>query len=245
MCTLAAAWLTDPRWPLVVAANRDERLGRPAEGWALRQGRDGARWAGPRDAKEGGTWIGVGVNWVFAAITNYRVASDHSPDPGKRSRGELVTRALEQPSAGAARAALSPVDAARYNPFHLLVADRRSAFLWWYDGEASAFEDLEPGLHLVTENSPYGRCPRGEAVRARWPVDGAVPRLREMLASHSEAPWTSTCIHLDPHYGTRSATVLRLAQSLGQSELFAADGRPCETPLQDQSGLLAELGRSA
>jgi len=245
VCTLAVAWRTDPRWPLVVAANRDERLGRPAEGWALRQGRDGARWAGPRDAKEGGTWIGVGARGLFAAITNYRVPSDHYPDPSKRSRGELVTRSQEQASAAEARSALASVDTSRYNPFHLLVADRGSAFLWWYDGEAFAFEDLGPGLHLVTENSPYGRCPRGEAVRSRWPVDGAVPRLREMLASHSEAPWTSACIHLDPHYGTRSAAVLRLADSLGHSELFAADGRPCETPLEDRSGLLAELFRSA
>jgi uncharacterized protein with NRDE domain len=243
VCTLAVAWRTDPRWPLLAAANRDERLGRPSEGWALRQGRDGARWAGPRDVKEGGTWIGVGAGGVFAGITNYH--SGHSPDLSRRSRGELVTRALEQPSAAEARAALGSVAAARYNPFHLLVADRRSAFLWWYDGEAFAFQDLQPGLHVLTENSPYGQCPRGEVVRARWPVDGATPRLRELLTTHSETPWTSVCIHLDPHYGTRSATVLRLAQSLGQSELFAADGRPCETPLQDQSGLLAELGRSA
>jgi len=245
VCTLAAAWRVDPRWPLVVAANRDERLGRPSEGWALRQGRAGARWAGPLDVKEGGTWIGLGAGGLFAGITNYRVHSDHYPDPDRRSRGELVAMALGQRSAAEARAALASVDTSRYNPFHLLVADRNSAFLWWYDGEAFAFEDLGPGLHLVTENSPHGRCPRGEAIRSRWPVDASVPRLREMLASHSDAPWTSACIHLDPHYGTRSAAVLRLAGSLGPSELYAADGRPCQTPLEDRSGLLADLARSA
>ncbi len=245
MCTLAVAWHAGPRWPLVVAANRDERLGRPSEGWALRRGRTGARWAGPLDLKEGGTWMGVGAGGIFAGITNYRMPSDRHPDPDKRSRGELVTMALEGGSAAEARAALASVDTTRYNPFHLLVADRRSAFLWWYDGEAFAFEDLGPGLHLVTENSPYGRCPRGEAVRSRWPVDASLPRLREVLSSHSEAPWTSACIHLDPHYGTRSAAVLRLCESLGHSELYAADGRPCETPFLDRSGILADLARSA
>lgn len=245
MCTLAVAWRTDARWPLIAAANRDERLGRPSEGWALRQGRDGVRWAGPRDVQAGGTWIGVGAQGLFAGITNYRLPSDTPSDPGKRSRGELVARALEQRTAAEARAALASLEADRYNPFHLLVADRRSAFLWWYDGDAFAFEDLAPGLHLVTENSPYGRCPRGEMVRVRWPLDGAVPRLREILASHAEAPRTSVCIHLDPYYGTRSAAVLRLADSLAHSEIYAADGRPCETPLEDRSALLADLFRTA
>lgn len=245
MCTLAAAWRIDPRWPLLVAANRDERLGRPSEGWALRLARNGARWAGPRDLQAGGTWMGLSASGLFAGITNHHRPSGQRPDPGKRSRGELVTRTLERPTAEAAREALSSVDAGGYNPFHLLVADRRSAFLWWYDGEASAFEDLGPGLHVVTERSPRGRCPRGDLVRARWPADASVPRLRELLAFHSEAPGTSACIHLDPDYGTRSSTVLRLGESLARSELHVTDERPCETPLQDRSGLLAELGRSA
>ncbi|HET6924057.1 MAG TPA: NRDE family protein [Anaeromyxobacteraceae bacterium] len=245
MCTLAVAWRTDRRWPLVVAANRDERLGRPSEGWELRQGRAGTRWAGPLDVKEGGTWMGVAAGWVFAGITNYHAPAGRGPDPGRRSRGELVTMALDRRSAAEARAALTSVDPARYNPFHLLVADRRSAFLWWYDGEASALHDLGPGLHVVTENSPYGRCPRGDFVRSRWLVDASVPRLREMLSSHSETPGTSVCVHLDPHYGTRSSAALRLADSLASSELYAADGRPCETPLLDRSGILADLARSA
>lgn len=245
MCTLAVAWRTDPRWHLVVAANRDERLGRPSEGWGLRQGRGGVRYAAPLDLTAGGTWIGVSQGGLFAAITNRHVPSGKFPDPDRRSRGGLVASALELPSAAEARAALASVDASLYNPFHLLVADPRSAFLWWYDGETEAFEDLGPGLHLVTENSPHGACPRGDAVRSRWPVDGSVPRLGEILSSHSEPPGTAVCIHLDPHYGTRSSTVLRLAASLGHSELYAADERPCQTPLEDRSRLLASLARSA
>ncbi len=245
MCTLAVAWNTDARWPLVVAANRDERMGRPFGGWALRRGSGGVRYAAPLDLKAGGTWIGVGARGLFAGITNYRVPSDHYPDPEKRSRGELVTRALEQGSAAEARSALASMETANYNPFHLVVADRHSAFLWWYDGEAYAFEDLRPGLHLVTENSAWGRCPRGDAVRSRWPVDLSVSQLTRLLSSHSDAPWADACIHLDPLYGTRSAAVLRLAESLGLSELYAADGPPCQTPMEERSGLLANLARSA
>lgn len=245
MCTLAVAIGSDPRWPLVVAANRDERLGRPAEDWGLRDGANGIRIAAPKDLQAGGTWIGVSSRGVFAGVTNYRLPSDYGPDPGKRSRGELVGLALAHPSAAAAREALDGVDALRFNPFHFVVADRESAWLWWYDGEAFAFEGLGPGLHVVTENSPHGRCPRGDSVRARWPLDLELPKLRELLCSHSAASRTSACIHLDPHYGTRSAAVLRLAPSLGHSELYATMGPPCATPFEDRSELLAALGRSA
>ncbi len=245
MCTLAVAIDSDRRWPLVVAANRDERLGRPAEGWALREGAHGIRFAAPRDLQAGGTWIGVSSRGVVAAVTNYRLPSDHYPDPSKRSRGDLVGLAMAHPSAAAARAVLGSVDTAHFNPFHLFVGDRESAFLWWYDGDGFAFEGLGPGLHVITENSPHGQCPRGDSVRVRWPVDLDVPKIRTLLASHSVAPWSSACIHLDPHYGTRSSAVLRLAPSLGHSELYVAMGPPCTTPLEDHSGLLGALDRSA
>jgi uncharacterized protein with NRDE domain len=245
MCTLALAWRVDRRWPVVVAANRDERLGRPAEGWALRDAPGGGRLAAPRDARAGGTWIGVSGRGVFAGLTNYHAPFAWYPDLARSSRGELVEVALGAANAAEARALLAGAPAARWNPFHLMVADAREAFLWWYDGERSEIVPLSPGLHVVTERSPIGACPRGDLVRARWPLDLAVPRLREVLTVHAPPPESATCIHRDPDYGTRSAVVLRLAADVGASELYASDARPCTAPLEDRSGLLADLARSA
>jgi uncharacterized protein with NRDE domain len=244
VCTLAVAFQNDRRWPLVVAANRDERLGRPAEGWALRQPSRGPRYAAPGDLLAGGTWIGVSARGLFAAITNYHAPSGGFPDPRRRSRGELVGKALQHGAAHEARVALPREDAAAYNPFHLLVADAQCAFLWRYDGEAVAIDDLEPGLHVVTENAPHDRGPRGELVRARWPLDHDVVRLRQVLAIHGPGR-DATCIHSDPFYGTRSSTVLRFAASLTASELYVADGRPCTSPLEDRSPLLHGLAASS
>lgn len=245
MCTLAVAFQVDRRWPLVVAANRDERLGRASEGWALRDGPGGTRHAAPRDALAGGTWIAVSAGGVFAGITNYHAPLEWYPDPDRRSRGELVALAAAARTAGAAREALAAAPAERWNPFHLLVADARSAFLWWYDGERSGLRDLGPGLHVVTERSPDGSCPRGDLVRARWPVDPTIPKLRELLTVHAPPPERATCIHMDPAYGTRSAAVLRLAPELAASELYVAEARPCLAPLEDRSELLAALARTA
>jgi uncharacterized protein with NRDE domain len=245
VCTLAVLFQVDRRWPLVVAANRDERMGRPSEGWALRESRSGVRYAAPGDLLAGGTWMGLSAKGVFAGLTNFHAPFEWYPDPERRSRGEIVPLALAAPSAAAARARLAETPAERWNPFHLLVADASSAFLWWYDGERAAARDLAPGLHVVTERSPDGACPRGDLVRARWPIDPAVARLRDLLAIHAADLGSSTCIHGDPAYGTRSSAVLRVAAQAAASELFAADGRPCVTPLEDRSALLAALARSA
>jgi uncharacterized protein with NRDE domain len=245
VCTLALALGVDRRWPVVVAANRDERLGRAAEGWAPRRTPGGVRWVGPRDALAGGTWIGLSGRGVLAALTNFHAPFAWYPDPARRSRGELVPRALEAPTAAAAREALAPLDPAAFNPFHLVVADAASAFLWWCDGEAAGVEPLGPGLHVVTEDSPHGLGLRGELVRTRWPVDPAPSRLRELLSLHAPPHPAPTCLHVEPHYGTRSAAIVRLPADLRHAELYASDGPPCTFPLEDRSSLLAELARSA
>ena len=245
MCTLALSFQVDRRWPIVVAANRDERLGRPAEGWAVRDGARGApRFAAPRDARAGGTWMGLSSRAVFAGLTNYHAPLEWYPDLARASRGEIVGLALAAPDAAAARDALRAADPARWNPFHLVVADPRSAFLWWYDGERSAIVDLAPGLHVVTERSPEGACPRGELVRARWPLDASVTLLRELLTIHAPPPERATCIHRDPEYGTRSSAILRITGDVATSELYTADARPCAAPLEDRSDVLAALARA-
>jgi uncharacterized protein with NRDE domain len=247
VCTLAIAVQVDRRWPLVVAANRDERLHRDAEGWGLRDGDAGIRYAAPRDLLAGGTWIGLSSRGLFAGLTNYHAPLDWYPDSARRSRGELVGLALRHGSAGEAQGAVSGLDPAAFNPFHLVVADTRDAFLWWYDGERSGLERLGPGLHLVTESSPRGEGARGELVRARWPLDPSPQRLREVMSIHvSDAgARTATCIHMDPVYGTRSSTILRLADDLGASELLVADGPPCRAPFEERGDLVAALARSA
>ncbi len=245
MCTLAVAFQTDRRWPLVVAANRDERLERAAEGWAMREPASGPRYAAPRDLRAGGTWIGISATGVFAALTNRHVSSGGFPDPRRRSRGAIVALALSHESAAAARAAIALEAPDAFNPFHLVVADVASAFLWRYDGERAEIDALEPGLHVVTESDPWGRTARGELVRARWPLDSELGSLGRLLAEHAPSPWDATCMHLDPTYGTRSSTILRLAASLPASDLYVTDGHPCVAPFEDRSRLLHQLSRFA
>ena len=246
MCTLAVALGVDRRWPLVVAANRDERLGRAAEGWALRTTPGGVRWAGPLDLRARRHLD----RRLARAACSRRSPTSTPPSTGtptrtRRSRGELVPRRSRPPRRRRPREALAALDPAAWNPFHLVVADAASAFLWWYDGERAAVEPLGAGLHVVTEDSPHGLGPRGDLVRTRWPVDLSPARLRELLSLHAPPHPAPTCLHAEPHYGTRSSAILRLPDRLGHGELYAADGPPCTFPLEDRSALLEQLARSA
>jgi uncharacterized protein with NRDE domain len=176
MCTLIVLHRCVPDRPLVVAANRDEFLDRPAEEPALRSSRTGPIVA-PLDLEAGGTWVGVSARGVFAGLTNLRPASEESSgsddrhdarssvasveralaqrdgrdgrvESELRSRGEVVMMALEAESAADAVRTLSKLEKGSYNPFQLLIADGHEAWLVVYRESARAIE-LEPGPHIV------------------------------------------------------------------------------------------------
>ena len=230
MCTLLVAFRCWPETPLLVAANRDERLARPASSPEWRD-----NLFAPLDLQAGGTWIGIRHDGLFAAVTN---RFGLPPDATRRSRGELVPRALDALDALGAKSDAERVNPRDYNGFHLVVADRREAFLLIGDGETLRVESLAPGVHVVTERSfdaaQSGRVtwlePRAEAL-ARGPVpDDAT--LRALLSAHAVPSYEGTCVHLpEAGYGTRSSTILRVGGS-GWSWRHA-DGPPCVTDYRD------------
>jgi len=70
------------------------------------------------------------------------------------------------------------------------------------------------------------------------------PRDGSVVAFSDAPPQVTFSWEDDPSYGTRSAAVLRLAATLAASEIHVADGRPCTTPFEDRSRLLAALAGS-
>ena len=241
MCTLAAFVGVSPSLPLVVAANRDELLARPAITPFLWPGTP--RVLAPRDEQAGGTWLGLNEHALFVGITNRAGAP---PDPTRRSRGALVTDALSAPSAAALHARLAGLDPHAYNPFHLFYADRESAHLTWSDGEALHREDLGPGLHVITERSfGAGADARGATVRRlaeAFGGDRSPASLGSLLANHADDLFSAVCVHADAlGYGTRSSLVLTLGATWAETRWWWAQGKPCVTPFEDQGALVAAL----
>jgi len=264
VCTLIAVHRRVRGAPLVVAANRDEYYDRPAEPPALRRtggpgGTGGAHGGSPErrcgpivaplDLRAGGTWLGVNAMGVFAAVTNLRAAK---PDPARRSRGMVVMDALREPTAAGSADFLKTLSEETYNPFNCFVADRERAFHLTYR-DAPHLKELAAGVHVIgnadSEDAPE---PRTERVRSAVEAvaGGARDEVLEALASvcreHEtrERGISDTCVHLGA-YGTRSSTLLLIADERSASRLLFADGPPCEVEYEDFSPLLHEQSRMA
>ena len=151
VCTVVLSLRPGHPWPLLLAANRDERVDRP---WdppdAHWPGRPGV--VAGRDRLGGGTWMAM-RGGVVAAVLNR--PGSLGPAPGKLSRGDLPLLAVEHPTAAEAAAALAVLDAGAYRTFNMVVADRTGA--WFVRGLGAGRPDawaLEPGVHIVTAHDP-------------------------------------------------------------------------------------------
>lgn len=245
MCTVILASRTHPRWPLIVAANRDELLARPAQGLSVWSE---AGFLAPKDLQAGGTWLGLNARGHFVGVTNRFLAPRH---PERRSRGALVLESLRAPSPDVLARTVRTVDAAAFNACHLVSASAEDAWTHAFIDDRRVSTRLAPGLHVVTERSYADEPARREAlVREAWaalPTDDdglpTVEGLRALLALRTEGdPTANVCVELPEfQYGTRSSFVLFLGARAEDTRVYEADGRPDRTPFVEQTGLWRAL----
>jgi uncharacterized protein with NRDE domain len=249
MCLLIALSHVVDGAPLVVAANRDEYYARPAT--AVTVLRDaGPRVLGGRDLVAGGTWLAVNADGVLAGLTNQ--PAGHSPDPSKRTRGELPLLFAAYPDAATAVAKVcAQLDPADYNPCWLLVGDRKALFsVGLAGGHEPLVQRLPPGSYVL-ENVPMGtpsakvdrvtaqvaarlataREAEGYGMAGAAGAGGAVDALERVLRDNQvDMP--------DRGYGTRSAMIVTVPLA-GPPGVLAAGGPPGRVPFEDASGLWA------
>jgi uncharacterized protein with NRDE domain len=125
MCTLILLRRPGHDWPVIIAANRDEMIDRPARPPA-RHWPDRPEVVAGLDELAGGSWLGLNDHGVVAGILNR--FGTLGPAPGQRSRGELVLEALDHADALAAALALGEINPRAYRSFNMIIADNRDAF---------------------------------------------------------------------------------------------------------------------
>jgi hypothetical protein len=222
MCTLVILRRPDHPWPVVIGANRDEMIGRPAEPPA-RHWPDRPEIIAGRDLLAGGSWLGVNDWGVAAAILNRH--GSLGPAPDQRSRGELVLEALDHPDAVAAAEALSHLDPRAYRTFNLVVADNRDGF-WLRHADTGHIEvrPLKDGLSIIAAGEVDDLRTRrlelaAPGFRAAAPPDPDRDDWREWEALLSndesppgEPPEAALRFRLPHGYGTVSSALIALPQ---------------------------------
>lgn len=254
MCTVVILRRPDHRWPLVLAANRDEMLDRP---WRppARHWPDRPEVTAGLDELAGGSWLGVNDHGLVAGILN-RMGS-LGPAPGQRTRGELVLEALDHADAVGAAHALSGLNPVAYRPFNMVVADNRDAY-WLRNlgmpapngGPNSGIEvqELPSGVSMVTAHDLNDTA--SERIRIHLPLFRAAPEpdpengdwraWETILASRqggaNRGRESALAIVTDQGFGTVSGSLIALpaidAENTSPVWRFSA-GVPGETPFVD------------
>lgn len=176
MCLIAFAIGASARWPLVVAANRDEFLDRPTLPLASWKGDGGTEIFSGRDLRAGGTWMGLSPGGRIAMLTNVRGPASLT---GDKSRGELVTSWLE--SDADASGFMAAIEAEAYGGFNLVLGDfKNSAWHWLSNKPGPGLESrvLKPGVYGLSNG----------ALDTPWPKTlGLKKALHSALAASDEA----------------------------------------------------------
>ncbi len=238
MCLVAFAINASARWPLVIAANRDEFVARPTLPLAPWTSASGQPIVSGRDLHAGGTWLGMTPGGRVAFLTNVREAQ---PQVAPRSRGELVTRWLEKDGDAAGFVSALRADHSAYAGFNLVLGDfQRKAWTWVTNrsGADSGWhaQSLAPGVYGLSNaqlDTPWPKTVELKRVLAAALLEGhgeptsaaLQSRLWKALANCEraaagqlpvtgvapalEAALSSAFVECPEHgYGTRSSTLL-------------------------------------
>ncbi|HWA81701.1 MAG TPA: NRDE family protein [Acetobacteraceae bacterium] len=235
MCTVVLRIAPGEQFPILLAANRDERVDRPwdppAAWWP-----DQPDIVGGRDRSAGGTWMAVNGAGVVCCVLNR--PGSLGPAPGKESRGILPLRALEKRTARDAANVISAFDAGKFRPFNLILADTDAAIFQRADGSGPIESfTLPPGVHMVTAHDPDDHesprvaryLPRFRAAPPPDPASGNWEAWTKILADRSGAPGSEINVPVRAGFATVSSSLLALRRRGAVIWLFAA-GPPDRAP---------------
>lgn len=236
MCTLIVLNECVAGYPLIVAANRDERYERRSRPPRLEN-----NVICPLDEEAGGTWIGVGQDGWFVGITNQEDGR-HLDDT--LSRGSVVRDCLVAGNHCASAQALKALDLSRYNPFNIVFGRPGAMFLVRVmQGKELEMEPLLQGINVIT-NDCWGNL---YSMKQRWArtlvidmlvdppdnIDEIITDLRMVMSDHhgiqeTGDPFQSMCVHSeDSKFGTKSTSIITVSNEKDVGYWYS-DGHQCQ-----------------
>lgn len=223
MCLIVFGWQAHPKYPLIVAANRDEFYDRPtrtADRWP-----DYPQVIGGIDLQAGGTWLGITESGRFAAVTNVR---EPNMPTGKQSRGQLTRDFLI--SENTALGYSQQINPAAYAGYNLLLGDGES--LVYCSNRERTPQRLSPGIYGLSNHrldSPWPKLIKVKqefsAAISELPAENAFFDLLSDRSTVADQYLPSTGVALEwerllsavfvesENYGTRASTLVTVAET--------------------------------
>lgn len=226
MCLVAWNWQPQSDTPLLLIGNRDEFYARPAQ--PLHWWPSGRILAG-KDLQAGGTWLGVSRSGRLAILTNFRDLNQMLINA--RSRGELVTRFLQDDMGCEDFLRQLVPTVADYNHFNLLLFDGKR--LYGFESRRATPFAIAPGVGAVSNADFETPWPKLRRLKGRFQSliesnQSDDTSLLDVLQDGTLAPddqLPDTGIGLDreralsspfvgtTNYGTRACSIVRVRRS--------------------------------
>ena len=229
MCLIVFAWKAHPRYPLILATNRDEYHERPSA--PLSYWDDAPEVLGGRDIEKGGSWLAANVDGRWAAVTNFR--DGHPSAAPTLSRGDLVRNYVSSRQMAANYATTLEGSIPNYPGCNLLFAEPDALYYasnrHGSSNRRSRIETVSTGVHSLSNHLLDTPWPKVERSKHRMQSlleangDTITQNLFDFLSDRTEAvdaDLPSTGIPADwertlsapfivaGKYGTRASTVV-------------------------------------
>jgi len=229
-------------YPIIVAANRDERYNRPSAAptfWHTEP-----QILAGRDLVAGGTWLGINECGLLVGVLNRPSVGETDSSKDTRSRGLLCRDLLKLKTADAA-VEFVKTEKAEYQPFTLVFADSKTAWIAYNRLHEIKTVKLSEGLHVYSSGTEFAtrsqKVDHGYSMFSRVVEETQsnghdesawVSSLRSVLGDHTSAngsgePRGAICVHGDIS-GTVSSTIVLYSQSELGFYAFNCPGPPCQ-----------------
>ncbi|NBB76295.1 MAG: hypothetical protein GVY02_02850 [Bacteroidetes bacterium] len=224
MCLIVFSFKTHPKYPFILAANRDEFYERPTAP-LHRWDTDPPLIAG-KDEKAGGTWLGLTPDGRVGFLTNYRKMSESKNQAP--SRGHLVTDILLSDDQPRKKIYELQKRSEKYNGFNLIGGYVNN--LLYISNRLHGVHKIKPGLHGISNallNTSWPKTDRAkgrfeELLKADEPDESEIfnmlrdekqfppDQLPDTGLSHEMEKAVSSIFIQTPEYGTRCSTLLKI-----------------------------------
>lgn len=146
MCLIAFSVDQNPRYKVILAANRDEFYNRPTRKAQFWEKEGFQNILAGKDLEAGGTWMGINRNGKWAALTNYRDPKNIKENAP--SRGDLVLDYLKNDLDADSYIKKIEQKAGSYNGFNILLG--KGSNVLHFSNENELVTKLPPGFHGVS-----------------------------------------------------------------------------------------------